>query len=58
MKANALQHLIGKKMDEMKEPIVGLQKGCVMQLAVTAADKQIDKAIIEAFTKKAIKVSF
>lgn len=58
MKANALQHLLDKKMAEMKEPIVGLQKGCVMQLAVTAADKQIDKAIIEAFTKKAVKVSF
>jgi hypothetical protein len=58
MKANALQHLLEKKMAEMKEPIVGLQKGCLMQLAVTAADKQIDKAIIEAFSKKAVKVSF
>nr|WP_269822373.1 hypothetical protein [Aggregatibacter actinomycetemcomitans] len=58
MKANALQHLLEKKMAEMKEPIVGLQKGCAMQLAVTATDKQIDKAIIEAFSKKAVKVSF
>lgn len=58
MKANALQHLLEKKMVEMKEPIVGQQDNCAMVWAVTSANKLVDKAIIEAFSKKPVKVSF
>lgn len=58
MKANALQHLLEKKMAEMKEPIVGPQSNCAMVWAVTSANKLVDKAIIELFSKKPVKVSF
>lgn len=56
--ANAMQNRINKTLSEMKEPITGFHKNCAMIWAVTSSNKPVDKAVIEMFSKKSVKVFF